>query len=592
MYKRLFIKVSSVFIVFTIVIISLLSFRYSYERSEYLKKITTQNYLNYQSIYNKYKDISSIIFNTQINNQEILSIFKEAQTTDIEKQNLMRKKLFKLFIDKYKKLKLFNLKQLHFHLPNSISFLRMHRPNVFGDDLTGIRETLSYVNITKQAIDGFEEGRIYNGFRFVYPLFDENKTFLGSVEVSFDVLALIQEIFNTYYLNANFLIRKDIVNKKVFKEEKKNYIDSPYKEFYYEKNVFEKFLPNDDFEIANLLQNLENDNAFSIYNEERNIIKTFISLKNPITKELIGTLYISEKDKYITNFRNSSFKISLLLIFTLFLILYIFYKQKISNIELRAKNNELDRKFRRELEKNQIKNLQIIKQSKMITIANVLNSIAHQWRQPLSVIATSISGMKLQKEIGTLDDKNFEMFANSIEENSAYLSETIENFRAYIQEDKTKKTFSIQERVKKTISILESALNYHDIIVEKDIQKEALFTNGVIGDLSQVLLNILNNSKDVLIEKNDTKNKWVKIKVIEKDPYTGLITIEDNGGGIKFDIIDKIFEPYFTSKHQSMGTGMGLFMAYEIMTKNLNGKIYVENSKNGAKFYLELPLVK
>lgn len=170
MHKRLFIKVSSVFIVFTILIISLLSFRYSYEKSEYLKKITTQNYLNYHSIYNKYKDISNIIFNTQINNEEILSIFKDAHTDDIEKQNLMRKKLFKLLIDKYKKLKLFNLKQLHFHLPNSISFLRMHRPNVFGDDLTGIRETLSFVNVAKQAIDGFEEEFTMDSDLFIHYL--------------------------------------------------------------------------------------------------------------------------------------------------------------------------------------------------------------------------------------------------------------------------------------------------------------------------------------------------------------------------------------------------------------------------------------
>ena len=175
--------------------------------------------LNYESIYNKYKDISNIIFNTEINNEEIISLFKNVQTKNPLEQDIIRKKLFKLLINKYQKLKGFNVKQLHFHLPNSISFLRMHRPNIYGDDLTNIRPTLNYVNITKQPIHGFEEGRIYNGFRFVYPLFNENKNFLGSVEVSFDVLALIQEIFNTYYLDSNFLIRKDIVDKKVFKKD-------------------------------------------------------------------------------------------------------------------------------------------------------------------------------------------------------------------------------------------------------------------------------------------------------------------------------------------------------------------------------------
>ncbi len=548
--------------------------------------------LNYESIYNKYKDISNIIFNTEINNEEIISLFKNVQTKNPLEQDIIRKKLFKLLINKYQKLKGFNVKQLHFHLPNSISFLRMHRPNIYGDDLTNIRPTLNYVNITKQPIHGFEEGRIYNGFRFVYPLFNENKNFLASVEVSFDILALIQEIFNTYYLDSNFLIRKDIVDKKVFKKEKVNYINSPYDEFYYEKNVLEKFTPKDESKVFNLLNKLKENGSFSIYNQDKNSIRTFIPLKNPVSNEIVAILYITEKDKFITNIRSASFKIGFLLIFVLFLILYIFYQQKVSNIKLQNKNKELDKKIKLEIEKTNTKNLQILKQSKMISIAEVLNSIAHQWRQPLSVISTSISGMRLQKEVGTLDDKNFEMFANSIEESSVYLSDTIENFRAYIQEDKAKKTFNVKERIRKTISILEPTLNYHDISIETNFETEYLFINGVIGDLSQVLLNILNNSKDVLIEKNDTKNKWIKINLMEKDSKTGLVTIEDNGGGIDESIIDKIFEPYFTTKHQSLGTGIGLYMSYEIITKNLNGKIYVENSKNGAKFYIELPLIK
>ena len=110
----------------------------------------------------------------------------------------------------------------------------------------------------------------------------------------------------------------------------------------------------------------------------------------------------------------------------------------------------------------------------------------------------------------------------------------------------------------------------------------------VTGELEQVIINIINNSKDILLEK-EVENPWVKLELIEEKDKV-IITIEDNGGGIPESVLPKIFNPYFTTKHQSQGTGLGLHMSYKIITESLNGKLYVKNAKEGAKFFIELPL--
>lgn len=110
----------------------------------------------------------------------------------------------------------------------------------------------------------------------------------------------------------------------------------------------------------------------------------------------------------------------------------------------------------------------------------------------------------------------------------------------------------------------------------------------VSGELSEVIINILNNAKDILIQKN-VSEPLVKIN-LKKANNKAIISIEDNGGGIPENLISKIFEPYFTTKHQSQGTGLGLHMSYKIICESLHGKLYVKNSSNGAQFFIELPL--
>ena len=247
------------------------------------------------------------------------------------------------------------------------------------------------------------------------------------------------------------------------------------------------------------------------------------------------------------------------------------------------------------LEKQQQDSLEtqkfIQEQSKYAQMGEMIGNIAHQWRQPLSAISTSASGIQIQKEIGNItEEQEYEMLDNIIK-NANFLSDTIDIFRDYIKDEDELKEIVLQDILNGAINIIAASLVNNNIRLINDIDNsEPIKITIIAGELSQVIINIINNAKDILI-KNNIDNSFIKIGLTKKE-NTATIFIEDNGGGINDDILPKIFDPYFTTKHQSQGTGLGLHISKEIVEKHLKGKIYVKNSKTGAIFYIELPQCK
>ena len=229
--------------------------------------------------------------------------------------------------------------------------------------------------------------------------------------------------------------------------------------------------------------------------------------------------------------------------------------------------------------------------SKMAALGEMIGNIAHQWRQPLSSITVEATGTLYKKEVGLLDDKSFVDSMESINSNAQYLSKTIDTFSNFIKsrEDKSMVETTLQEEIELSIMLEKASYDNNYIKIETDICKESIAYTLPQGELTQVIVNILNNAKDVLVEKSDEDDRLVIIKLF-KEKDKAFITIEDNGGGIESTILPRIFEPYFTTKHKSQGTGLGLNMSYKIMTESLNGKLEVSNTINGAIFTLQLPL--
>ena len=228
-------------------------------------------------------------------------------------------------------------------------------------------------------------------------------------------------------------------------------------------------------------------------------------------------------------------------------------------------------------------------QTKLAEMGHMIENIAHQWRQPLNIISTVATSVIIEKEFGKLEDESLIESLDLINEKAQYLSETIDTFRNYLKEKKEYKKVILQDRIKTALNIVKASLDINHINLIDSIDKiEPISINLVIGELSEVIINIINNAKDILMEKN-IPDPWIKVN-LKKEDNIACITIEDNGGGVPKEILNKIFEPYFTTKKDSQGTGLGLNMSYKIVKESLKGDLYIKNTKNGAKFFIELPL--
>ena len=233
----------------------------------------------------------------------------------------------------------------------------------------------------------------------------------------------------------------------------------------------------------------------------------------------------------------------------------------------------------------------LIQQSKLASMGEMIANIAHQWRQPLSIISTSATGIKIQKEMGILDDASEIKSLDCINENAQYLSNTIEDFRDFFKKSKTKAFVNLDNLLEKTLKLILTRLKNKEITIIKnslDIEFETYER-----EMIQVFMNIINNSIDAFENKNYAKFIFFETEKFENKI---LIKIKDNAGGIDENILNRIFEPYFTTKESKQGTGIGLYMCNEIIVKHLHGKIIVSNEsfeyKNqkckGSQFTIEL----
>ncbi|MCG3683293.1 cache domain-containing protein [Aliarcobacter butzleri] len=289
------------------------------------------------------------------------------------------------------------------------------------------------------------------------------------------------------------------------------------------------------------------------------------------------------KNKLDRNYEKYALNI---LILGMILIIFLLVASGYVSIFLENKLKE----YKKELDNKQAI---LYQQSKMAAMGEMIGNIAHQWRQPLSIITTATSGMVLQKQMGVLTDEFFFEASNRINTSSQYLSQTIDDFRNFFIPNKEKSKVNLIEIFKKTLDLISAQFSSKDIEIIKNI--EGVEFESYENELIQALINILNNSRDELIKKDD--ERFIFVDAFEKDNFIN-ITIKDNAGGVIKENLDKIFEPYFTTKYKSQGTGIGLYMTEEIITKHLNGTICVENVEFtydekeyfGAEFTIKIDL--
>jgi signal transduction histidine kinase len=252
--------------------------------------------------------------------------------------------------------------------------------------------------------------------------------------------------------------------------------------------------------------------------------------------------------------------------------------------ELQRINQNLAKEIERQVQNVRVKEQILFQQSKMASMGEMIANIAHQWRQPLSAISMTIIGLKTKLALEGFDfdkkegvqacQKEIEEKFDDISNYVLNLSDTMESFKNFFKPEQDMQNFNLAKIIRKSLNLLNANLQNKNIEIVSSIEDIEL--RGFENAFSQVIINILNNARDALIENKTEGRRLIFITVKDENGFV-YISIKDNAGGIKEKIIERIFEPYFTTKHQSNGTGIGLYMTQEIIHKHMNGEIFVNN---------------
>jgi signal transduction histidine kinase/ABC-type nitrate/sulfonate/bicarbonate transport system substrate-binding protein len=458
----------------------------------------------------------------------------------------------------------------------SLEFVKNRKCDILSSaSKTSERE--NYLNFTKSYLEIPFVLLTKSGTSFIHNLSTLSNKKISVVE-NYEILNLLEE----KYKNIEFVPVKNVDDglEKVLNKEVFGHIDTIATAWYklQTKYLSQLTISSKLDEVSDISIAVRNDDSLLYEIFQKAVLSIDNSQKEEMLNKWISIEYKKEFDYSIL------WKVLLVLLIVMAAIVYKqivlrnannSLKEKVEEKtkELREINSELEIRIKKELEESSKKDRLLFQQQKMVSMGQMIENIAHQWRQPLSIITTSASGIKLKKQINDLDDEFLFTTLDSILNTSKYLSNTIDDFRYFFRPEKEKSDFYLEQCCSKTIELINPNFINQNIKIIYKI--EDIKVSGYETELIQVLINILNNSKDALLSLND--ERFIFIDIFKKD-NKAIIEINDNAGGINEEIIEKVFEPYFTTKHQSQGTGIGLFMCREIIAKHMNGQIEISNA--------------
>lgn len=251
-----------------------------------------------------------------------------------------------------------------------------------------------------------------------------------------------------------------------------------------------------------------------------------------------------------------------------------------------TKNKQLQELVDAEIKKRMESEYLLMQQAKLATIGEMIGHIAHQWRQPLSKLGGIFMNLESAYSFNELTEEYLEEKLKAGNQLIKYMSVTIDDFRNFFEPKHQKVTFIINEQIENALNIIKASLVYKHIDINFQNKDKLVKTSGYPNEFSQVILNIIANAEDVIVAR-EVQNGEITINIQEMK-HTILINIEDNGGGIQEDTLDKIFDIYFTTKNRKEGSGLGLYMSKLIIETKLNGTISASNTHQGAKFTITL----
>lgn len=529
---------------------------------------------------NTFNLISDLIYNEEINSDNVLRLFSQAAESDSIRKQEIRDSLFSLLEPIYGHLRDINIRQLHFHLPNNESFLRFHRPKKNGDNLTNIRYSIKMCNKNRTIYRGFEEGRIFNGFRNVFPVFYHGKH-IGSVETSFSFQGIRKELKKHNEAITGFMLRKSVVDQKVFDSESENYCPSLISNEYVHEVKYLHYVNDSalntkliDKQLSKKVQKklqLNEDFATYLTLDNEILLVSFINIKNVENKPAAYFVFYN-KDTNIPHFiflRNSSIVIGFILI-PLIIILISNYLKKTEKI--RTQNQELE--------------LMNITKNKFFSI------IAHDLRGPTG----AISGLSDIAEEYARDiehpelRKIIDLIKNASRQSFNLLNNLLEWARMQTNHIEFKPVaIHVDSIIRSVAYLFDTNLKEKGITLNITITPPDLEFTADAHMFETIIRNLISNA----IKYTYPEGSINIVAEIESERLQ--VSVEDTGTGIKKENIPKLFiiEESFSLKgtNKEEGSGLGLTLVVDFVKKH-KGEIKVESEEGkGTKFTFTLQKV-
>jgi signal transduction histidine kinase len=527
-------------------------------------------------------------------NKRLFEIVSEALDADEEQRNILRAELYALLTPQYTSMREKGIFQFQFVFPNNKSFLRMQKPNKHGDDIGNIRYSIKTTNTTHTPTSGFEEGIAAYAFTNVFPLFDENKKYLGCYEIALTSKSIQDNLTKIHKIHSHFLVKKDIFDAKILeiKDQIFQYIISIEHQDYLLEIVdyiddesisyFEEYIiaPNKEY----IKKNMDSSKKFALYQriEDKVHVVAFLPIKNLQNKTVSYLVSYTQNPQILDVLRNF-FIINILSFFVLFLLFFLTYKMKILEIQLQELNAHLQEEVQKQTQENLLKDKMLQEQSKLAAMGEMVGAIAHQWRQPLNSLNINIQNLDDDYDDGLINKEFIDTFIKKQTQTIQFMSKTIDDFRNFFRVDKIKKVFSVKKAIQTAVDIQSAQLKHNNISF--NLFGDDFYVEALEGEFQQTILNIISNAKDAILDNKIAYGR-IDIKLDANKIY-----ISDNGGGIAENLLERVFEPYFTTKEQGHGTGIGLYMSKMIIEQNLGGTLSVSNQKEGAEFVISFKKV-
>lgn len=462
---------------------------------------------------------------------------------------------------------------------NNEGVLVVHIPVGSFKDFSNIEERLSGLNIVLKDNDTVIEslGEKVEGEKYILDISKDMGTLEFIVDTS-NVTVKINDLFNKLLFMIialglmTVLISLYFTNRTIIK---------PLHQFQTGLLNFFEFVNRKKEHVPSLVveSNTEVGDMAKVVNE--NILKT----KKSIEKE---RKIVSQIAKTVDTFSLSSLQSNELINKNIASndLLTILEVLNEHSLQLRNLNKKLEEEINNAVEQNLQKDRLLAEQSKLAAMGEMMGSIAHQWRQPLNTLALKVQFLEDDFEDEIITMEYLKEYSSESMHLINFMSKTIDDFRDFFRTDKEKIKLSILECIEKPMGMIKPQLNNLEITLE--VSGDDFFVEAVSNEIQQVVLNVINNAKDAITE-NKIQDGKIQI-LLEHNENHGSIKICDNAGGIPTEVISRIFEPYYTTKEQGKGTGIGLYMSKMIIVDNMKGKLNAYNTKEGACFEIEFSL--